>query len=344
MSQGALITERLFEQVLVEPTKRGSTELFAVTGYASAAMVSRHFEVISKDLGRPLSVDLHVGMSGRDGLSYRTLQGLRAIPRQIGGREFNCTLSPSGSSIHSKVYVWCDESGPREAFLGSSNYTQLGFGLSGSSGSHQEICTAIDPEMGLKYVLAASAGGISYRSSDVFEYIEVIEEKWRDISQFEDLQADSSKVLDFVDLPLVVSRGREAGEVHARSGLNWGQRGSRNPNQAYIPVPAEISRAGFFPDKGVHFQMSTDDGEAFICTVAQAGGKAIETPADNSIIGSYFRRRLGLPSGARVHTEDLLKFGANSVRITRLDRENYELAFQPGLQSRIMQSTEVQAL
>jgi hypothetical protein len=333
MTYGEVISENLFERVLLDPTGRGASELFVSSGYASAAMVSRHFAIVSKEMGRDLSIDLHVGMSGRDGLSRSTLLGLQAIPRQIAGREFNCTLSPRGVSNHSKVYVWCDETGPREAYLGSSNYTQLGFGVTGSSPHHSEVCTPIDPEMGMKYVLASSKNGIGYKSSDVFEYIDIVDDFLRQTKIDEDFHTNSDANSDFVELPLIMVRGKEMGEVHSRSGLNWGQRENRNPNQAYIPVPASISKSGFFPEKGVHFQVSTDDGEAFLCTVAQDGDKAIETPTDNSIIGLYFRRRLGLPSGARVMRSDLDRYGATSVRFTRRDFENYELSFQPGMKA-----------
>lgn len=45
--------------------------------------------------------------------------------------------------------------------------------------------------------------------------------------------------------------------------------------------------------RGVHFHVMTGDGETSIATVAQDGDKAIHTPAENSILGRYFRRRLG---------------------------------------------------
>ncbi len=331
MEYGSFLTDDLFEKVLVEPVIRGATELYIVTGYASSAMVTRHFEEITKTQQRELSIDLHVGMSGRDGLSRRTLLGLQAIPRQIGSRTFNCTFSSRGSSIHSKLYVWCDDSGPREAFLGSSNYTQLGFGIGASSQTHGEVCTPIDPELGFKYVLRSSKDGIGYKSDDVFEYIDLIDDALHNQRDKEDSEDIGLLESPSVDLPLVMLRGADAGQVHTRSALNWGQREGRNPNQAYIPVPSAIARTGFFPERGQHFQVSTDDGEAFICTIAQEGDKAIETPSDNSLIGLYFRRVLGLRPGDPVSTEDLERFGSNAVRFTKIDSETYQLSFMPGL-------------
>jgi NgoFVII restriction endonuclease len=327
MQKNALLTSNLFEEILLEPAKRGARELFVVSGYASASMVTRHFEVAARELSIDLAIDLHIGMSGRDGLSRNTLLGLQSIPRQIGDRTFNCTLSTRGESNHSKVYVWCDDSGPREAFLGSSNYTQLGFGISHSATSHKEICVPIDPFAGFEYVLASAKGGISYKSPNISDFVDLYDDFAQPTNEMLEPQLSAGS---FVDLPLVMTRPAENGEVHRKSGLNWGQREGRNPDQAYIPIPSTVAKDNFFPGKGIHFQVVTDDGEAFICTVAQEGDKALETPSDNSILGKYFRKKLGLAPGTFIQKENLARFGSNLVRIYKDTDDYFRLSFQPG--------------
>ena len=329
MTTTPLITDNLFERVLLEPAKRGSSELFVLSGYSSASMVTKHFEIVSKELSLDLSIDLHIGMSGRDGLSRNTLLGLQSIPRQIGGRTFTCSLDVRGRSNHSKIYVWCDDKGPKEAFLGSSNYTQLGFGISATASTHKEVCVAIDPIAGFEYVLASSQGGISYKNPDIANYIDLFDEPIPSKLTFDEPTA-ALWSSNFVDLPLVMSRSAAQGEVHPKSGLNWGQREGRNPDQAYIPIPSTIAKAKFFPEKSVHFQVVTDDGEAFVCTVAQDNEKALETPSDNSILGKYFRKKLNIPYGAFVEKKHLEDFGSNLVRIYKRDDDCYQLSFQPG--------------
>ena len=292
-------------------------------------MVTRHFEVASKELGIDLAIDLHIGMTGRDGLSRSTLLGLQSIPRQIGERSFNCSLNTRGTSNHSKIYVWCNDSGPVEAYMGSSNYTQFGFGISETSLTHKEVCVPIDPISGFDYVMASALGGISYRSPDVGDFVDIFDEHLEPNQELDETHSGTFSN-EFVDLPLVMTRASDRGEVHQKSGLNWGQREGRNPDQAYIPVPSTIAKSGFFPEKGVHFQVITDDGEAFICAVAQDGDKAIETPSDNSILGKYFRKRLGLVTGTFIDKEHLAKFGSNVVRIFKENDECYRLSFQPG--------------
>ena len=327
---GSILSNDLFNHVLIDPIKRGSRELFVLSGYASATMVSRQFEYALKVLKCEISIDLHVGMSGKDGLSRSNLLGMQAIPRQRLGQRFNCTFNVKGTSNHSKLYVWCSDSGPVEAFLGSSNFTQFGFGLLQSSAKHSEVCVAVDPNEAFNYVVDASQGSIGYQSSDIYEYIDIYDDlKPEGMSQdHEELKSGNQ---ESVVLPLIQLKGSESGQTHQKSGLNWGHREGREPNQAYIPVPSNVAQSNFFPSRGIHFQMTTDDGQAFICTIAQDGDKALETPFDNSILGKYFRQRLGLEPGSFVSTEDLTRYGANAIRISKINAEFYHLDFKPGI-------------
>lgn len=130
----------------------------------------------------------------------------------------------------------------------------------------------------------------------------------------------------FVTLPLTTRKNGEL-VVPRRSGLNWGQRPGRDPNQAYLSVPVEIQRSGFFPERGEVFVIECDDGFKMKCVRAQANGKAIESPTDNSIIGTYFRNRLGLRPGHLVTIDYLLTYGRLSVDIHYRNDYSYFLDF-----------------
>jgi hypothetical protein len=112
----------------------------------------------------------------------------------------------------------------------------------------------------------------------------------------------------------------------ARSGLNWGQRPGRNENQAYLPVPAEIQRSNFFPDRGVIFNITCDDGFEMTCKRAQANGKAIQS-TDNSILGGYFRRRLGLLPGELIVLYHLEMHGRFWVEVYKKTEHGFYLDF-----------------
>jgi hypothetical protein len=111
------------------------------------------------------------------------------------------------------------------------------------------------------------------------------------------------------------------------SGLNWGQRYGRDQNQAYIAVPSILQRTGFFPDKGIEFIVETDDGESWLCARRQDNGKAIHTVSNNSIMGIYFRQRIGIKPEDFVIIDHLLSYGRTTVDIYKKGDKQYILDF-----------------
>jgi hypothetical protein len=329
---GSLITDDLFKKVLLEPVQSGAVELHVVTGYASPAMVTKHLAELRRLGVNSFSIDLLVGMTGIDGLPRSTLAGFLSIPRQSANANFACKFTLPGKSIHSKVYVFSDSRGPVKAFAGSANYTQVGFGLFGNSRVHHEAVVEIDPDLALDYILKLHENSINYLNSQIGDHVNITDEpssgEARQMAML--YGTEMTDVTEKVNLPLVQT-SKNRGEVHERSGLNWGQREGRNPNQAYIPVPAEIARTGFFPDRGIHFQLITDDEESFIATVAQDNDKAIETPNDNSLLGKYFRLKLGVEENLLVETHHLTDYGSNAVEITKIHDGLYKMSFRPGI-------------
>lgn len=135
--------------------------------------------------------------------------------------------------------------------------------------------------------------------------------------------------LQIISLPLT-SKIKGVEMVPQRSGLNWGQRLGREPNQAYLAVPAEIQRSGFLPERGEEFLIECDDAEILKCVRAQANGKAIETCGNNAILGLYFRRRLNVRPGYMVTIEHLYRYGRLSVELRRQNNYRYFLDFSSG--------------
>jgi hypothetical protein len=117
--------------------------------------------------------------------------------------------------------------------------------------------------------------------------------------------------------------------VPNRSGLNWGQREGRNHDQAYLALRKSDQTSGFFPEVGVCFIVECDDGALLKMVRAQQNGKALETPEDNSILGAYFRGRLGVRSGDRVSLRHLLDYGRTTVDIFKTAQGYYFLDFRP---------------
>lgn len=121
-----------------------------------------------------------------------------------------------------------------------------------------------------------------------------------------------------------LARGGETGK---KSGLNWGHRGNRNKNEAYIPLPRRIAKTNFFPLNKQHFLVVTDDHHALQLRVEQENDKAITTPASNAQLGEYFRNRLDLPNGTFVEKRHLLAYGRTDVTFYKIDDEQYYMDF-----------------
>ena len=134
---------------------------------------------------------------------------------------------------------------------------------------------------------------------------------------------ESTNDLDSVTLSLLTRDGVPG----RRSGLNWGQRKGREPNQAYIHLPSKIAQTGFFPLEKQHFTAITDDRHQLTLRVEQQNNKAITTPVRNSDLGEYFRNRLGLPNGAYVNLSDLEQYGRTDVKFIKLDDETFYMDF-----------------
>ena len=121
---------------------------------------------------------------------------------------------------------------------------------------------------------------------------------------------------------------RRRGELQ-RSWLNWGQRPEekREPNQAYLGIPAGIGKTDFFPLRGEHFTIQTDDGKFLIFARLQDNAKGLQTPSNNSLMGIYFRRRLGISEGEYVPAEAFHRYGRSHVDFYKIDEENYFMDF-----------------
>mgnify|MGYP001418130813 FL=1 len=118
-----------------------------------------------------------------------------------------------------------------------------------------------------------------------------------------------------------------SGNLPKKSGLNWGQRPDREPNQAYLSVKKDARKEGFLPEKGFTFSLLTDDRVAMDCVVQQDNRKAISTTNNNSDLGKYFRNRLGVEEGKIILKDDLINYGRTDFILRKIDDETFMLDF-----------------
>ncbi len=327
-----MLTDNLFQKVLVEPYEPNST-LYIVSGYASATMVSRHFrELIGNNprshaafiRRRDVRIELIVGMARRDGILRQDHDGFQELAQKYDGL-FVCRYAVHGPPVHAKTFGWYrNDNIPVIGFTGSANYTQAGF-----SNSQREVMVEHDAEGSRDYFNTVMPDTIDCLDGTVNDRVIIYSGRRRDERDFEE---DSMNFYDRIkNLPhRRVTLLDRYGRMHGTSGLNWGQRQGREPNQAYIALRAEIYNTDFFPPRGDHFTVITDDGRTLICSRAQQGGKGIHTPDNNSLLGIYFRNRIGVSLGNAVSREDLERYGRTDVDFYKRDDETYYMDFSVG--------------
>jgi hypothetical protein len=314
----------LFDTVLLEPIKNGADKLCIISGYATAAMAFRHLQR-AHALRPSVQIELIIGMCPSDGLSLGNHRGFQKLVSQDYERNLTCSYLVAPPATHSKTYVWLRKNTPVSAFLGSANYTQTAF-----LGAQREAMCVCSPKLAYSYFTSFISDSVYCTHPDAEALVKIYKD--RDSRKQRYYEEDRSDIAfdASAGLPLVrVSLLDKNGKLPTRSGLNWGQRPEvrREPNQAYIRLPATVYRSSFFPGIGVQFTLLTDDGKVLICSRAQQNGKAIHTPHNNSLIGEYFRNRLNLPSGALVTSNHLKIYGRSDVTFLKIDDETYYLDF-----------------
>jgi hypothetical protein len=323
-----MLSKNLFDEVLMQPAQNGANKLYVVSGYATAAMAFRHLKNLKKN-NHAVEVELIVGMSPVDGLSKINHKGFQELMQTAYAGIFSCSYLTEMPPVHSKIYAWFENDKPFCGFVGSANYTQNAFGK-----NQREVMAKSDPLQGFEYFQKLIPQTIYCNNIEAENIVKIYNTRsfTRVKRETEAIQQQEAIVtatepsvigLSSVRLTFLDRQGR----LPQISGLNWGQRPGRNRNQAYIKLPADIARTDFFPNRPIQFTVLTDNEKILTCSRAQDNGKAIHTPQSNSQIGEYFRNRLGVPNGAPVMLEDLLRYGRTDVSFYKIDDETYYMDF-----------------
>lgn len=304
------------QKILLDPINAGANKICILSNEASPNMVSWLLKTYDERNISGISLELIIASVFDQGISKLNHDGFISLQRafQRGTpNTFTCSYLYNAPSSKENLYILLYNENPIKAFSCSANFTQ-GELLQGSDIS----CLEKDASLVYKSFEKAISDSIYCVNSEVEEYVIIGASKLS--TDVERIVQDSNRVT----LPLVV---KKTGEPGKKSGLNWGQRKGRNPNEAYIPLPREIAKSGFFPLGKQHFLVLTDDHHTLLLRIEQQNDKAITTPASNAQLGEYFRNRLGLPYGAYVHLKDLDAYGRRDVSFYKIDEEQYYMDF-----------------
>lgn len=308
----------LYDHLIHNPySNYGLRHLTVISGYASGAM-ARHILTNYPDI----QLILLIGMAGISGISAADHEVYKNLSITFPHR-FECTYLAQSPGVHAKAYSWSHHDRPILGYVGSANLSWSGLYETVEAAVQADASDIIDMYNSLRPL------SLSARLPQVANYIRIFTTNRVNAAQI--AAAHGAAVTTEVITPQVatVSLLTAEGEIHNKSGLNWGQREGREPNQAYIPLTRDFHAAypGFFPLNKRRFTVQTDDGQVLECVVAQQGDKAIETPENNSLLGRYIRRRIGVPEGEFVHREDLLAYGRTNVTFTKIDEDLFLMNF-----------------
>lgn len=314
-----MLTSQLIEQMFYAPISEGADSLYIIASYASPAMASWLIGSIAENNLPPININLILGMTPYDGISIVSHESFKKLQSGLpsGLSSFRCSYLTELPPCHGNLYIWLTESSPKQAFLGSADFTQKSFL------SHRlELIEPCNPKTAYDYFNELESKSIYCDNGEVDNFIPITGKHFVDEDNAAMFILDGENV-EKVTLSLLDSKG----EVGRKSGLNWGHRDNRNRNEAYIPVPRHIAKTGFFPSEKKHFTVLTDDGVSLVLRAEQQHDKAITTPLNNSHLGEYLRRRLSLEDGAFVQKEDLIRYGRTDIVFAKLDEEQYYMDF-----------------
>lgn len=312
--------DNIVRQLLFSPIDNEADELLILSGYAAPQMASWYIKSLQEQKIRPISIKLVIGMVSYDGISLQAHEGFKKLHSTADTNlsKFSCSYVYEMPPIHSNLYIWLCNGIPMCAFTGSADFMPNSFLT-----ERQEIIAEYDPNEAYRIFSEAEARSVYCTHSEIENYVILRNSHYI----IDEAGKPQSKLSGEGIIQVTLSLLSKYGEPGRRSGLNWGNRSKRNRNEAYIPLPSEIAKKGFFPLNGRHFTAKTDDGNTLILRVEQQNNKAITTPLHNSDLGEYFRRRLSLANGAFIRKEDLLSYGRTNVTFYKIDDGEFYMDF-----------------
>lgn len=312
-----MLIDNLYKGILLEPIKKGANILYIVSGYATATFARRHL-IDSLALYNNIKIKLIIGMKNIK-LDHDAFLKLR----KMFPEKFECFYYNGTPKVHSKIYGWFNDNNPIVGFSGSSNYSQPGF-FNNEQQNQMNYDNAVDIK---NYFNDKLLNSISVNDYEIKE-----EDKPNPNYIAGSIQNGTIEWIEN-NKSVRISLLSKNGTLPKRSGLNWGQRPefNREPNQAYLSIRLDARKEGFLPEKASTFTLLTDDGNTMDCTVQQEGRKAISTTDNNSELGLYFRKRLGVKSGKMIFEKDLHNYGRSDFLLKKLDNETFMLDFSKSI-------------
>ncbi|MED3801625.1 NgoFVII family restriction endonuclease [Lysinibacillus xylanilyticus] len=329
------ITQEYEKHIISDVYNEGYRYLKILSGQVSPLLVEQIL-----DKYKELHLKIYVGLVSTEGISQWTHLAFQHLVRRYSSRlEIYFQASLPGN--HSNIYYWENPlilGLDHKIFIGSASFTLNSFYhrkeiMIMEHSSADEVFSSLD-------VINCTSPNVS-RQIDIHQK----PENELNVSYNNDKQLDLYNLsnnegakyeVQYIDIPLTI-RG---GDTPPKSGINWGHNGrnglrqsTRTGNEAYLSISNQVhkERPNFLPQRGEKILILTDDEKMFVCVVAQEHRKAIQTCDNNSILGAYIRERIDVPSGTYVETKDLIRYGRDSIRLSKIHEGLYVLNFDSQL-------------
>ena len=254
-----MITDNLYQQILIDPASSGNNELFIVSGYASATFLNKHISEITNKYPE-IRLNLIIGMHQKrnDHSAYINIKNLYP--------NFHGYYYSGRPGVHSKTYCWVKDGVPCIGFSGSANYSQYGF----ENSMQQNQMVEDDPSTIKNYFQT-----LLKNSLKIEDYVPSEDDSIDPINVEGYVAPVSIKWIKYNEIVRISLLDRKTGETTPRAHLNWGQRPKRESNQAYLPIPKGAQKEGFLPERNFRFTLITDDKKHLIVFVRRVMGRQL---------------------------------------------------------------------
>ena len=352
ISRGSTFLSAAFDEpILYAPARleqlRPCDSLKIITAFTDCDRISTHIINLADGIKanrfvKTLSIEIILGMT-KTSLSEKKHADICRLIGYINSSrnmpKVTCRYIVSGAEVHSKLYIWnCSDEMcgqiPEIAYCGSLNYTMNAFY------KRRETVSICDSMEAYKYYESLLPDTLDCFDSTIYEKLKNVINNTPlmiddvDNSEKDYLEYDKEIPVATITVSLLRADGTDTGYG---SGINWGIRKNgtkRNPNQAYIPYNKQDKVEGFFPDRLSPsdencpiFKVITKDYGSFYMRMAQQGNKALHSAENNSILGEWIRKRLGVASGGYVTKQMLELYGKTYVTFRKYQDGTYLLDF-----------------
>ena len=318
-------------------------DLRIATGYISSDSAVDLKNIVEANGGPKL--DLCIGMHYFEGLSPVQLNALTQLDKTLRDQSLGQVYMVTTFPLHAKVASFSKDGSVLASLIGSSNLTNIVFGLRQYEADYLIDNNKEKVELNKFIEETIKVASKPLSELDIFPKIpknDLLKDQLgvEEVKQNE-VKADKSQLSDLsFDIPL-------KGDISKKSGLNASfGKGRENQQGFVIPrswyeveliVPKAITMKTGYPkadsagDGGV-INIVTDDGWKFRCKVSGDFSKNLRSEDDLKILGKWIKGRLEnagvLQPGDRITDQVFEKYGRSSMQLTKIkDKDLWYLDF-----------------